>query len=273
MCGIVGVFALGSSNVDPSVVERMRDAMQSRGPDGAGLWMSERCDVGLGHRRLSIIDLSTLANQPMPNEDRSVWLTFNGEIYNHHGLRRELLDKRHRFTTDHSDTEVLVHGFEEWGIDGLLERLSGDFAFGIYDAKEDALYLARDQIGVKPIYFGIFGDEFVFGSEIKALMEHPRAERDIDPYAMIHYLSFLTTPAPMTMFKGVYKLPAGCRLRVGRDGSCRLHRYYDAAPGKGIRPEEVAGLSDRARESFYVDGIRTRLRGAVQRRMMSDVPF
>lgn len=274
MCGIVGAFSLKrDGRIDPRALERMRDTMQHRGPDGADLWVSERGHIGLGHRRLSIIDLSNLASQPMANEDRSVWLTFNGEIYNHARLRPELVQKGHRFVTDHSDTEVLVHGFEEWGIDGLLNRLSGDFAFGIYDGKEDALYLARDQIGVKPLYFAVFDGEFVFASEIKALMAHPRAERDIDPHAMVHYLSFLTTPAPMTMFKGVYKLPAGCHLRVGGDGSIRMRRYFDAVPGKGIAPEEIAGLSERALESFYIDGIRTRLRASVERRMMSDVPF
>jgi asparagine synthase (glutamine-hydrolysing) len=273
MCGIVGVFSFKKAAIDRAALERMRDVMQHRGPDGAGLWVAPHERVGLGHRRLSIIDLSDLASQPMANEDRSVWITFNGEIYNHTALRPQLVAKGHRFVTDHSDTEVLVHGFEEWGLDGLLDRLSGDFAFGIYDGREDALYLARDQIGVKPLYFAVFGDEFVFASEIKALMEHPRAERDIDPQAMVHYLSFLTTPAPMTMFKGVYKLPTGCRMRVGADGSIEMRRYFDAVPGKGIAPQDIAGLSEPALENFYIEGIRSRLRGAVERRMMSDVPF
>src|SRR5690606_37231142 len=159
------------------------------------------------HRRLSIIDLSAAANQPMPNEDSSIWLTFNGEIYNHAAYRRELEKDGHVFKTDHSDTEVLVHGYEQWGLEGLLERISGDFAFGLHDAREDALYVVRDRIGVKPLYFAIFDGELVFASEIKALLAHPKAEVDIDPHAMVHYLSFLTTPAPMTMFKGIYKLP------------------------------------------------------------------
>ena len=273
MCGIVGVFLLKNGIVDRNALERMRDTMQHRGPDGAGLWVSANGQIGLGHRRLSIIDLSDLARQPMSNEDGGVWLTFNGEIYNHAALRPELKAKGHRFATHHSDTEVLVHGFEEWGIDGLLARLSGDFAFGIYDERERALYLARDQVGVKPVYFAIFDNEFVFASEIKALMAHPRAERDIDPQAMVHYLSFLTTPAPMTMFKGVYKLPPGSRLRVGADGSLAMVRYFDPVPGKGIAADEIAGLSGKALESFYVEGIRSRLRAAVERRMMSDVPF
>lgn len=274
MCGIVGVFAYGQSGrVTTSIIDTMRDTMQHRGPDGGESWISARGHIGLGHRRLSIVDLSTAANQPMPNEDGSVWLTFNGEIYNHTKFRSELERAGHRFRTDHSDTEILVHGYEEWGLDGLLERISGDFAFGIHDAEDDALYIVRDRIGVKPLYFAVFDGEFVFASEIKALLAHPKAEIDIDPYAMVHYLSFLTTPAPMTMFKGVYKLPAGCWLRVGANGELHLHRYYDAAPGKGIDPSETKGLSDAALETFYVDGIRTRVRDAVDRRMMSDVPF
>lgn len=274
MCGIVGVFAYGQSGrVSIDAIESMRDTMVHRGPDGGGAWIARRGHIGLGHRRLSIVDLSTSANQPMPNENETVWITFNGEIYNHGQFRGELERAGHRFRTDHSDTEVLVHGFEQWGLDGLLQRISGDYAFGIYDAREDALYVVRDRIGVKPLYFAIFDGEFVFGSEIKALLAHPKAEVDIDAYAMVHYLSFLTTPSPMTMFKGIYKLPAGCWLRVGPAGELRMHRYYEPVPGKVIDPREVQGLSDSATEQFYVDGIRKRLRGAVERRMMTDVPF
>lgn len=274
MCGIVGVFAYGRQGaVTSAIIDKMRDTMRHRGPDGKDSWVSPSEHVGLGHRRLSIIDLSVVAKQPMSNEDGTIWLTFNGEIYNHARYRLELEAAGHIFKTDHSDTEVIVHGYEEWGLGGLLDRISGDFALGLHDAREDALYLVRDRIGVKPLYFAVFDSQFVFASEIKALLEHPKAEVDIDPHAMVHYLSFLTTPAPLTMFKGIYKLPAGCWLRVGPDGAIVMTRYYDAEPGKGIDPSETRGLSDAALESFYVDGIRTRLRDAVGRRMMSDVPF
>jgi asparagine synthase (glutamine-hydrolysing) len=274
MCGIVGIFGYGRKGaVSSSVLCRMRDAMLHRGPDGGDVWISETGDVGLGHRRLSIVDLSALADQPMSNEDGSVWLTYNGEVYNHAGLRPELVAAGHAFRTDHSDTEVLVHGFEQWGIEGLLQRISGDFAFGLYDARDRSLYLARDRIGVKPLYFAEFGGQLVFASEIKALLEHPLAERDIDTMAMVHYLSFLTTPAPMTMFKGIYKLPAGCWLKANVDGTLELHRYYAVGPGRGIDPSETSNLSDAALEQFYVGGIRKRLHESVGRRMMSDVPF
>lgn len=274
MCGIVGIFAYGKpGQVDASELARMRDTMVHRGPDGSDLWVSADRHVGFGHRRLSFIDLSDLAKQPMSNEDGRVWITFNGEIYNHAQFRPGLESAGHVFRTDHSDTEVLVHGFEQWGIEGLLDRISGDFAFGIHEAGEDALYLARDRVGVKPLYFAVFDGEFVFASEIKALLQHRRAVRDIDPHAMVHYLSFLTTPAPMTMFKGVYKLPAGCWLKVSSDGRIALHRFYDAGPGRGIDPSEVNGLSEKALEEYYVRGVRSRLSGAVERRMISDVPI
>lgn len=274
MCGIVGVFAYGKpGRVTAPVLAAMRDTMQHRGPDGADLWISDDAHVGFGHRRLSFIDLSDLARQPMPNEDRSVWITFNGEIYNHARYRPELEAAGHRFRTDHSDTEVLVHGYEEWGIEGLVKRISGDFAFGIHDGRTDTLYVVRDRIGVKPVYFAVFDGEFVFGSEIKALLAHPKAVRDIDPQAMVHYLSFLTTPAPMTMFKGIYKIPPGCWLEVSSSGVVRMHRHYDAVPGKGIDPSETKGLSEAALEDFYVEGVRKRLDEAVERRMIADVPI
>jgi asparagine synthase (glutamine-hydrolysing) len=274
MCGVVGIFAYGKKGgVSSSLLSRMRDTMVHRGPNGGDSWVSEDGDVGLGHRRLSIVDLSALAGQPMSNEDGSVWLTYNGEVYNHASLRPELAAAGHIFRTDHSDTEVLVHGFEQWGIDGLLQRISGDFAFGLYDARDRALYVARDRIGVKPLYFAELGGQFVFASEIKALLEHPRAERDIDTMAMVHYLSFLTTPAPMTMFKGIYKLPAGCWLKVTVDGALEMRSYYSVGPGNGIDPSETRNLSDAALEEFYIGGIRKRLNESVERRMMSDVPY
>src|SRR5439155_14114253 len=136
MCGIAGIFIHGKGSVDGCTLTKMRDTMVHRGPDDGGAWISPDCRVGLAHRRLSIIDLSSAAAQPMTNEDGSVWITFNGEIYNHAKLRPELVRAGHRFRTDHSDTEVLVHGYEEWGIDGLLGRIAGDYAFAIWDDTE-----------------------------------------------------------------------------------------------------------------------------------------
>jgi asparagine synthase (glutamine-hydrolysing) len=274
MCGIAGIFSFKATEaVDPSVLKRMRDTMSHRGPDGAGLWISTNGRIGLAHRRLSIIDLNTSASQPMPNEDDTVLVTFNGEIYNHRALRVELLKAGHRFRTDHSDTEVLVHGYEQWGIDGLLERIEGDFAFALWDETSETLHLARDRIGVKPIYFWIHEGLLLFGSEIKSIVAHPSVRRDIDPVAMYHYLSFLTTPAPMTMFKGVYKVPAGWRVSQQRGSSLRARQYWSPTPGKGIAEQELTGMSAEARDDYYVQGIRSRLIASVEKRMMSDVPF
>jgi asparagine synthase (glutamine-hydrolysing) len=274
MCGIAGVYQYrGSQAVERAVLARMRDSMVHRGPDGHGEWISADQRVGLAHRRLAIVDLNPNAAQPMKNEDGSVWITFNGEIYNHAGLRQELLAAGHTYITEHSDTESLIHGYEQWGLEGLLSRLSGDYALAIWDANSRVLSIARDRVGVKPLYFSFQNGGFLFASEIKAILEHPSVERDIDPSAMYHYLSFLTTPAPMTMFKGIYKLPAGYCAQIDANGNFTAHRYWDAVPGHGIDPSDTKGLSDSALEHFYVDGIRSRLRHAVEERMMSDVPF
>lgn len=273
MCGITGILALSSATVSGSILIKMRDTMIHRGPDGGNNWISHDGKVGLAHRRLSIIDLSEAAAQPMPNEDGSVWITFNGEIYNHAELRSQLKAAGHRFRSSHSDTEVLVHGYEEWELDGLLRRISGDYAFAIWDEGKQLLSLARDRIGVKPLYFHADQKQFLFGSEIKAILAHPDVLRDVEPVAMYHYLSFLTTPAPLTMFRGIYKLPAGHAMTVNSQGAIKTWRYWDAVPGQGIISEEVHGLSEAATEDFYVKGIRERLEKAVDRRMMSDVPF
>ncbi len=273
MCGIVGLLSYGAGAVDCTVLDGMRDAMAHRGPDGADSWISADRKIGLGHRRLSIVDLAAAATQPMRNEDGSVIITFNGEIYNHAKLRPELVARGHQFRTDHSDTEVLVHGYEQWGLDGLLERIEGDYAFGIWDERNGTLSLARDRIGVKPLYFAYIQGCFAFASEMKALVRHPDFSPEIDPHAMYHYLSFLTTPAPLTMMRGIYKLPAGCSLTISRSGEARMSRYWDAIPGRGIDPGETRNLSDGALEEFYVRGVRDRLRSSVEKRMMSDVPM
>jgi len=268
MCGIAGIFCVDPNRtVDDAVLVRMRDTMVHRGPDGGAVYLSADKRVGLAHRRLSIIDLSNAATQPMPNEDETVWVTFNGEIYNHLPLRLELEVAGHSFRTDHSDTEVLLHGYEEWGIDGLTKRIDGDYAIGLWDSAKGSLFLIRDRAGVKPLYFSLQGGVLLFASEIKAILEHPAVERDVDPMAMYHYLSFLTTPAPMTMFKGIYKLPAGHSLEVTKSGKLRATRYWDAMPGLAGTNGDLAGRSSAAREEFYVSGIRDRLNQAVEKRM------
>jgi asparagine synthase (glutamine-hydrolysing) len=270
MCGIAGIFAYASSRpVREDILVAMREAMIHRGPDGAGLWLSTDSRVGLAHRRLAIVDLSDAGAQPMGNEDGLVWVTFNGEIYNHSRLREELLSAGHRFRSDHCDTEVIVHGYEQWGIDGLLARLDGDFAFGLWDGKSASLFLARDQIGVKPVYFSDRSGQLIFASEIKAILKHPDCPRSLDLDAMQNYLTFLTTPAPSTMFEGVRKLPPGHYLSVSMAGEPRVHRYWDALPGQSNCPKTDLNGD----EKYCISAVRSRLVTAVSKRMMSDVPM
>lgn len=274
MCGITGLYSYsGKARADEATIVRMRDTMNHRGPDGGGLWISPDGKLGLGHRRLSIIDLSSVADQPMTNDDGSVWVVFNGEIYNHMSLRRELVAQGYKFNTDHSDTEVLVHGYSAWGIDGLLERIEGDYGVALWDQAAETLFLFRDRCGVKPLYFSFQDGTVLFGSEIKAILANPAVARDVEPVAMYHYLSFLTTPAPFTMFKGVYKLPAGTCMAIDGRGGVRAWRYWDAVPGQAIDHARLARMDWPEREKFYVEEIRGRLGDAVEKRMMSDVPF
>ena len=229
MCGIVGALVFKNSNftVTETLIQAMRDTMAHRGPDGAGFWVEKQGEIGLGHRRLSIIDLSESALQPMCSEDGTLWVTFNGEIYNHIEIRDEL--ERiggHRWKTDHSDTEVILHAFEEWGVD-CLKRFRGMFAIAVWDSKKRELWLVRDRIGIKPLYYSIHHGRITFVSEIKALLEDPGQERAVNDEALYHFLSFITTPAPQTLFKGIKKLPGGTWLCVGEDGSVRELRYWD----------------------------------------------
>ncbi len=266
MCGIAGMLAFdrGTATVNETVVTAMREALRHRGPNGGQTWVDSSGRIGLGHRRLSIIDLSPSAAQPMANEDGTLRIVFNGEIYNHASLRAELSQSgRHRWATDHADTEVILHAFEEWGID-CVHRLRGMFAFGLWDAREQALWLVRDRIGIKPLYYGATHDRFVFGSEIKALLECPDQRRAVHEEALFHYLSFLTTPGTQTLFDGIFKLPAGTWLRVGADSRMREQRYWDVwDAAKPIQDTSDEALAER---------VLAELRTSVKLRKLSDVP-
>jgi asparagine synthase (glutamine-hydrolysing) len=266
MCGINGVLAFNNSSfrVAEDYVLRMRDTMVHRGPDGGGLWISPDRRVGLGHRRLSIIDLSTSANQPMSNADGSLQLVFNGEIYNHAEIRRELerLGRR-QWKTDHSDTEVILHAFEEWGI-ACLERFRGMFAIGLWDSKARRLWLIRDRIGIKPLYYSIHHGRIAFASEIKALLQDPEQSRAVNEEALFHYLTFVATPAPDTLFADIRKLPSGSYLAVDADGRIRQERYWDVLD----RTEPLTGVS----EEEICERLIAELRTSVALRSVSDVP-
>lgn len=265
MCGITGALVFdGDFQVTESYITAMRDTMAHRGPDGIGAWVSDDGRVGLGFRRLAIIDLSPNAIQPMANEDGSVRILFNGEIYNHAEIRRELIEKGgHIWRTDHSDSEVIVHAFEEWGID-CIERFRGMFAIAIWDDRRRELWLIRDRIGIKPLYYSVHHGRLTFGSEIKALLKDPDQPRAVSDEAFFHYLSFLTTPAPQTLFEGVRKLPGGSWLRVTEDGTITEHRWWDVLD----HTKPLIGISDGEIAERLLDELRV----AVRLRKISDVP-
>lgn len=272
MCGVVGAYRPGGEVIQTSVVNAMRDRMEHRGPDGAGTWREPQGRCVLAHRRLSIIDLSPAAGQPMANADGSVVLTFNGEIYNHAELRRELETLgKYRWVTDHSDSEVLLHGYEEWGI-GCVNRLVGMFAFAIYDARDQGkpvLHLARDRVGKKPLYFTRTPKgEWLFASEIRALFAHPDVSPQMDRTAFWHYLTFIVAPAPMTLFRGIFKLPAGFTMTVDASGNASATQFWDC------KPNAAGTFSERELSEPQALAELTRLlKKGIERRMVSDVPF
>jgi asparagine synthase (glutamine-hydrolysing) len=267
MCGIVGSLLLpgASFKLTENYITTMRDTMIHRGPDGAGTWIAKDGQIGLGHRRLSIIDLSDTASQPMATEDKRYWLTFNGEIYNHQAIREELQALGYTtWKTNHSDTEVLLYAFAAWGI-ACVHKLRGMFAFAVWDAEQRELWLVRDRIGVKPLYYSMHHQRLVFASEIKALLADPEQAREVNEEAFFHYLSFLTTPAPQTLFAGIHKLPPATYLNIQADtGDVVETRYWDAW-------DETVPLTDVS-EDVITKGVLDELRTAVKIRQESDVP-
>lgn len=264
MCGISGVVNCG----DREALARMTQVEAHRGPDDSGLWDRKFPDgsyIGLGSRRLAILDLSPDGHMPMCNEDHTVWITYNGEIYNFPELRRELEAKGHVFRS-HTDTEVIVHLYEQEGPE-CVKRLNGMFAFAICDLRSatPTVFVARDHFGVKPFYYFRQGDSFAFASEIKALLQVPGIEAELDPEALHQYLTFLWVPDPRTMFRGILKLPAG-HYAIFRDGKLTLKQYWDltfpAADQKYVRSED--DLVDEVRERFLC---------SVKAQMISDVPI
>ncbi|MBN23415.1 MAG: asparagine synthase (glutamine-hydrolyzing) [Bdellovibrionaceae bacterium] len=265
MCGIVGVLHFKNSThpIDSELLDQMRDTMIHRGPDGFDSWWSFDRKIGFGHRRLSIIDLSETATQPMRNDDQSVVLTYNGEIYNHAEIRKEIQEIRDfEWKTDHSDTEVLLRAYETWGED-CLEKFRGIFSFAIWNEKKQKLWLVRDRVGVKPLYYSIYNGKITFASEIKALLKDPELKREVDEEALYDYLSFLTTPAPKTLFKGIYKLPGGTSLSVDLDGNLEEKRYWDAFDETEL---------NQSSEAEIAKDLLSELKKSVSLRKASDVP-
>jgi len=260
MCGIAGVLHLDGAPADPQILGAMTRILAHRGPDGEGV----RTDgaVGLGHRRLSIVDLSANGAQPMSNEDDSLWITYNGEVYNHMDLRPALESNGHIFRS-RSDTEAILHGYEAYGA-AVVERLNGMFAFAIWDRQTQSLFLARDRIGIKPLFYAIFDDVLLFGSEIKAILQHPASRRELDEAALDIFLSTNYTPAPYTMLRGVRQLLPGqwLRAQVG-SREVQTQTFWDVDYS-----QKTALSQPQAEEQFAA-----LLQESVQRRLMADVPF
>jgi len=265
MCGICGIWEYGATRgkVGRELVVSMRDVMTHRGPDDAGELIFDDARGGFGFRRLSIIDLSEAGHQPMHGCTDRVWLVFNGEIYNHAALRDGLEQRGHVYVS-RTDSETILHLYEERGLD-FVHDIEGDFGIAIWDAKEERLVLARDRAGVKPLYFYHSDGRFIFASEIKAILQHAAVTPEVDEEALHHYLTFLTTPAPQTLFRGIKKLPAGHMLVIDRTGEARLTQYWDALP-----PESSSGDTS---EEEHEQKILELLRSSIKKRMMADVPF
>jgi len=261
MCGITGMLDMQADrDVDPGLLERMNQTLVHRGPDGFGYHTES--GLGLGHRRLSIIDLSG-GKQPLYNEDNSVVVTYNGEIYNFQALSDELIARGHVFRT-RCDTEVIVHAWEEWG-ESCVDRFNGMFAFGIWDRRKQVLFIARDRLGIKPLYYGTTRNGWLlFGSELKALICHPELSTEVQPESVEDYFTFGYVPDPKTIYRSVSKLPPGYTLTIRKGQQIpEPRRYWDVS----FERHDAASRPDIAEE--LVD----RLRTSVQRRLIADVPL
>ena len=272
MCGITGIAYTNGSPVERDILEKMTRALAHRGPDDKGLFIAEssklkaqsrRINVGLGHRRLSIIDLSENAHQPMANEDGTAWITYNGEIYNFRELRRDLIAQGHVFSSN-SDTEVIIHGYEQYG-EKIFNKLNGMFAFGLWDSRKQVLYLVRDRYGQKPLYYWDSPAGIIFASELKSLIKHPGLKKEIDIHSLSRYLSYEYVPAPHSIFKDVRKLLPGHFLKW-KDGNSCISPYWQIDFNGA---ETIQNLSVRETEHQLVD----LLKRSVERRLMSDVPL
>jgi len=258
MCGICGQFNfIRNEPVEPATIRRMTGTIAHRGPDDEGYFLSG--PVGLGFRRLSIIDLAG-GHQPMSDAEQRVWVIFNGEIYNYLELRAELHAKGHQFRTK-SDTEVIVHGYKEWGTD-VFNHLNGMFGLAVWDVQKERLVLARDAMGIKLIYYRIANGELTFGSEIRPILAAKNSQPEVDPVALNLFLRFRYTPSPLTIFQGIRKLAPGTMLVIER-GECREERWYNYTPVPFSSPKEDEEATRELLELY---------RAAVRRHLLSDVP-
>jgi asparagine synthase (glutamine-hydrolysing) len=260
MCGICGIFHFGTGQrANEAALLEMNQQIVHRGPDDAGTMVSD--NAALAMRRLSIIDIKT-GHQPLSNEDGSIWIVYNGEIYNHTDLRQQMLARGHVYRTQ-SDTESIVHLYEEYGQD-CVQHLRGMFAFVIWDKVRHSLFGARDRLGIKPFYYRLQDGTFIFGSEIKAILAHPGIRAEFNPSVLPEYLAFGYIAGEQTLFSGIRKLPAGHTLELTENGGLTIRRYWDLSVAEDPEPRE---------RGYYVRGYRELLEEAVSTHLMSDVPL
>ena len=264
MCGICGIAGpKGEELASPSLLSSMCRTIHHRGPDDEGQFID--AGIALGVRRLSIIDVEG-GHQPLSNEDGTVWIAHNGEIYNFPGLRKELMDRGHAFKTD-TDTETVVHGYEEWG-EGFVRKLNGMYAFALWDGTRRKLHIVRDRVGIKPLYYTLLVDgTLVFGSELKALLVHPGVERSLNPQALDLYLTLEYIPEPLSIFSGIHKLPAGCCLTY-EGGRTHVKKYWEIEPA-----QENSDDSSRFSVMELQEELFGLLEESVRLRLISDVPL
>src|SRR5579864_7685173 len=260
MCGIAGILEFGEgAQADSGALRHMCNIMAHRGPDDDGFFTQGR--IGLGMRRLSIVDVAG-GHQPISNEDGSIWIVFNGEIYNHRALREDLIGRGHRYRTN-SDTETIVHLYEEYGKD-CVRHLRRMFAFAIWDTKRKALFIARDRLGIKPLYYRLTPRNFLFGSEIKVVLAYPGVHPGFNRAGLPEYLAFGYLSGDETFYDGVQKLMPGHRLEISEHGDLRIEQYWDLSPAADEKSHD---------ESYYVESYRELLESAVNSHLMSDVPL
>jgi asparagine synthase (glutamine-hydrolysing) len=258
VCGIVGMIRR-DGGLDSDALIRSRDLISHRGPDDAGIWIGDGARVGLGHRRLSIIDLSANGHQPMCNEDGSIWLVYNGEIYNFQSIRRELVAAGHQFRSQ-TDTEVIIHAYEEWGPESV-RRFRGMFAFAIWDQNRRQLMLVRDRLGIKPLYFWHEAGDLTFGSELKGVAADTRVPRALDETAIYDFFTYRYVPTPKTIYRDIRKLPPA-HYAILKDAKLTLTQYWDPPFGR----------SKPVSEAEAVERLRDKLEESVNLHMIADVP-
>lgn len=259
MCGITGIVDF-KTKIQRELLVKMNNSMVHRGPDHGGVYLNKSENVGLAQRRLSIIDLSISGKQPMCNEDESIWLVYNGEIYNYTSIRKELEELGHKFRSN-TDSEVLIHGYEEWGYK-ILDKLRGMFAFSIWDERKQTLFAARDRVGIKPYYYYIDHERFIFASELKAILAHPNISKEVDDSAIFDYFTYRYIPTPKTILKNAYKLEPGHFLVLSNQ-KIQIKQYWDVDFAKTIQineQEAIRSLNEKIDE-------------CIDSHLVSDVPL